>query len=196
MATNQASDKAEEEFFEPREIVRVFSMSVKAKYGDDSEEESELEKALVSKLDDDEGQRKRRIRQINEYLNSTKSEELIKLGQQRCALEAAMQEFRVRVQKAQPQDVISQKIDSWDDVTAAVERMMSRFKEKQDTSKFRRATKILRTFCNTVNAHSTALKLLPINNDYVTIFYGALATALQVRSPQGTACTEFNIDST
>lgn len=72
MATNQASDKAEEEFFEPREIVRVFSMSVKAKYGDDSEEESELEKALVSKLDDDEGQRKRRIRQINEYLNSTK----------------------------------------------------------------------------------------------------------------------------
>jgi hypothetical protein len=107
----------------------------------------------------------------------------VKLGQQRHALEQAMQEFKARIQKAHPRnsDVVLRKIETWEDVTSAVESMMRRLQEKQETSKFRRATKHLRTFCNTVNAHSTALKMLPTNNDYVSVFYGALATALQVR---------------
>jgi tRNA-dihydrouridine synthase len=107
----------------------------------------------------------------------------VKLAQQRHTLEQAMQEFKARVQKAHPQDadVELRNIKSWEDVASTVESMMCRLKEKQETSKFRRATKHLRTFCNTVNAHSTALKMLPTNNDYVSVFYGALATVLQVR---------------
>jgi hypothetical protein len=69
MATFHSSD---EEYFEPREIVRVFSMSIKAQYEDNSESGTELERVLVNKLNDDESQQKKRIRQINEYLSSTK----------------------------------------------------------------------------------------------------------------------------
>lgn len=69
MATFQAS---EEEQFVPREIVRAFSMRIKAKYGDDSDGETELERALVENVKDEESQQKKRIREINEYLNSTR----------------------------------------------------------------------------------------------------------------------------
>jgi hypothetical protein len=69
MAEFQAS---EEEQFVPREIVRAFSMRIKTRYEDGTDDETELERALVAKVEDDESQQKKRIRQINEYLNSTR----------------------------------------------------------------------------------------------------------------------------
>lgn len=63
---------SEEEKFVPREIVRVFSMRIKAEYEDRDDSGTELERALVEKAEDDESQQKKRIRQINEYLNSTR----------------------------------------------------------------------------------------------------------------------------
>lgn len=61
-----------------------------------------------------------------------------------------------------------------------VEDLMVRLEHKQEKGTFRRVTKHLRTFCNTIKSHSTALKMLPSSNDYVSVFYGALATVLQV----------------
>lgn len=63
---------SEEEKYVPREIVRVFSMRIKAEYEDRDDSGTELEQALVEKAEDDESQQKKRIRQINEYLNSTR----------------------------------------------------------------------------------------------------------------------------
>jgi hypothetical protein len=91
-----------------------------------------------------------------------------------------MQEFSARVQKAQPQGLSPQKINSWEDVAFIVESMMTRLQQKKERDMFRRATKHFRTFCNTIKSHSTALKMLPTSNDYVTVFYGALATVIQV----------------
>lgn len=91
-----------------------------------------------------------------------------------------MKEFYGLVQKSQPHDVSPQKIESWEDVTSVVESIMGRLQQKKETEKFRRATKHFRTFCNTVKSHSTALKMLPTNNEYVQIFYGALVTVIQV----------------
>lgn len=94
-----------------------------------------------------------------------------------------MREFRAQVQKGQPKDVFPEKISSWEDVTSIVEDMMNRLQQKKEKDKFRRATKHFRTFCNTIKSHSTALKMLPTSNDYVTVFYGALATVVQVCCP-------------
>lgn len=69
MAEYQAS---EEDRFVPREIVRAFSMRIQERYEDDIDGETELEKALVEKTKYDESQQKKRIRQINEYLNSSR----------------------------------------------------------------------------------------------------------------------------
>jgi hypothetical protein len=69
MATFRSS---EEDTFEPHEIVRVFSMSIKAQHEHNAESGTEIERVLVGKTNDDESQQRRRIRQINEYLSSTK----------------------------------------------------------------------------------------------------------------------------
>ncbi|KAH7385171.1 hypothetical protein DE146DRAFT_759436 [Phaeosphaeria sp. MPI-PUGE-AT-0046c] len=154
-------------------------MRIQAEHDGNFEDETEIERAMINELEHEESQQKKRIRQINAYLNSTKPSELAKLAAQRRALEAALREFTSQVQKGQPKNDIARKIESWEDVASTVEIMMSRLKTKQESGKMRRAAKQLRKFCNTVNAHSTALKMLPTNNDYVSIFYGALSTALQ-----------------
>jgi hypothetical protein len=69
MAVFQSS---EEEYFEPREIVRVFSMGIRAQCEDNLESGTEIKRVLVSKLNHDESQQERRIQQINDYLSLTK----------------------------------------------------------------------------------------------------------------------------
>ncbi|KAF2871551.1 hypothetical protein BDV95DRAFT_43142 [Massariosphaeria phaeospora] len=179
MATTIAANTTGGDDFEPGELVRVFSMSIKAKYEHDSDNESEIERALVEDFDNGERRRKKRLREIEEYLESTRPQELMELNRKRQALELAVRDFCASAaQKNHPED-LSPKLESWQDVTAIVERMRERLERKQEKGKFRRATRHLRTFCNTVSAHSTALKMLPSNNEYVSVFYGALATSIQ-----------------
>ena len=71
-------------------------------------------------------------------------------------------------------------IASWDDVRKVVEGMQFRWEQKQQDGKFRKALKGLRKFGNTVQNHSSALKMLPTNNEYVSLFCGALVTVLKV----------------
>lgn len=60
--------------FEPRELVRVFSMSIKTRCENDSEEESTIEKIIIEDFDTREKRRKRRLREIEEYLQNTRYE--------------------------------------------------------------------------------------------------------------------------
>lgn len=62
----------DEESLEPREIVRVFSMRIQAQHEEDSEDETEIEKAMIHELQHEKSQQKKRIRQINAYMSSTK----------------------------------------------------------------------------------------------------------------------------
>lgn len=117
---------------------------------------------------------------IADLVPKRRPQELAKLKQLRRSLELSMHDFCIRVQKSQPQDALPNKINSWEDVALIVEGVMGRLQQKKETDKFRRATKHFRTFCNTIKSHSTALKMLPTNNDYVKVFYGALATVIQV----------------
>lgn len=119
-------------------------------------------------------------------------QELSELDRKRKSLELALQEFLKSVQNQYPDDT-SPKFDSWEDVTEVVQKMIARLEQKQSKGKFRRATKHLRSFCNTVKYHSTALKMLPTNNEYVSVFYGALATTIQVRL---TSCVSVRYSQT
>jgi len=58
--------------FQPGELVRVFSMSIKAKHDDESEEGTPIERAIIEDFDMKEKRRKKRLREIEEYLNATK----------------------------------------------------------------------------------------------------------------------------
>lgn len=72
------------------------------------------------------------------------------------------------------------KLESWEDVRAVVEKIMQRLGQEQNKSKFKRATGQLRTVSNTLHKHQTALKMLPAGSEYISVFYGALATVIQV----------------
>lgn len=58
--------------FEPAELVRSFSMTIKAKYEDASEDESPIEKALIEDFEIKEKCRRARIQEIEKYLETTK----------------------------------------------------------------------------------------------------------------------------
>ena len=58
--------------FKPEELVRVFSLSLKEKFEDGAENESEIESALVDDFNRKEKQRKQNLRKIEDYLESTK----------------------------------------------------------------------------------------------------------------------------
>lgn len=90
-----------------------------------------------------------------------------------------MKDFAASLQGAYSTDV-TPKLDNWEDVKAVVEKMMQRLEQDQNKNKFRRATGQLRTFSRTLHKHQTALKMLPAGSEYVSVFYGALATVIQV----------------
>jgi hypothetical protein len=57
--------------FEPTELVRSFSMTVKAKYEDGSEDVP-IDRALIEDFEIKEQRRRARIQQIERYLETTK----------------------------------------------------------------------------------------------------------------------------
>jgi hypothetical protein len=91
-----------------------------------------------------------------------------------------MQDFCKSVQKKMYDEDVMPKFETWEDVIAVVEKTRENLERKQNKGKFRQATKHLRSFCNGIKHHSTALKLLPTSNQYVSVLYGALATVIQV----------------
>jgi len=58
--------------FEPAELVRSFSMTIKAKYEEASEDESPIERALIEDFEMKEKRRRARIQEIEKYLETTK----------------------------------------------------------------------------------------------------------------------------
>jgi hypothetical protein len=60
--------------FEPAELVQSFSMAIKAKYEDASEDESPIERALIEDFEMKEKRRRARIQEIEKYLETTKYE--------------------------------------------------------------------------------------------------------------------------
>lgn len=57
---------------EPAELVRSFSMTIKAKYKDASKDESPIERALIEDFEMKEKRRRARIQEIEKYLETTK----------------------------------------------------------------------------------------------------------------------------
>jgi len=70
MSIQFASFAGEE--FEPEELVRKFSLSLKDQAEDGVEEMTEIEKAIVEDFDVKEKRRKDNLRRIEEYLETTK----------------------------------------------------------------------------------------------------------------------------
>lgn len=103
------------------------------------------------------------------------------------ALEKALKEFRLKAQDGYSKD-LTPKLASWQDVTDVVERFRERLERKQEATRWRRATKHLRSFCNSIQAHSSALQMLPAGNQYVSIFYGSLVTVIEVSMTNQLVC--------
>ncbi|KAI1877845.1 uncharacterized protein JN550_000027 [Neoarthrinium moseri] len=64
-------------------------------------------------------------------------------------------------------------------VLLMVERMNSRWNSDRESGKGGKTKKLFHSACETLDAHSSIMKMLPNGNEYVSIFTGALNTVIQ-----------------
>ena len=69
-------------------------------------------------------------------------------------------------------------------VVTAIELAVTDWNKKRQKGWRGKATSNFHKVCGTIDSHSNALKMLPSNNDYVSIFSGALTTIIQVSVPR------------
>ncbi len=91
-----------------------------------------------------------------------------------------MKEFQDLV----PADMKSSSLPtSWDDVEAAVATVQARWETKGKDGHVTRAKGWVRKMCNGLHNHSTALKMLPSESEYVSLVAGAVTMIIKVWRP-------------
>ena len=78
-----------------------------------------------------------------------------------------------------------------DDIVAAVRGVEQKWKE-QDRLFGGKPQKLFRSFCNSLQGHSNMLQMLPSQNQYLSIFCGALTTLLEVGVPRVLSTTAMH----
>lgn len=68
------------------------------------------------------------------------------------------------------------------DFSRILETVKSNWETRSQSNKFAKAREYLRKVGSTIDNHSNALKILPSSNDYASIFCGALAVVIKVRT--------------
>lgn len=69
---------------------------------------------------------------------------------------------------------------SWADVETAVTEVQQQWGAKNKESYFGKATLWVRKMCNGMHNHSMALKMLPAESEYVSLFAGAVSMIIKV----------------
>ena len=80
---------------------------------------------------------------------------------------------------------------TWDDVQAAVLAVQSQWEAKSKDSHIGQAREWFRKMCNGMNNHSTALKMLPSDSEYVSLIAGSVAMIIKVRAPMAMPTEEI-----
>jgi hypothetical protein len=95
----------------------------------------------------------------------------------RQGLSQAMQEFRLAVPEACDRIGRSCTIS---DVQRIIAQVQEQWDKKDTTNKFGRAKALFHKICNGIHNHSAALKLIPSENNYVSVLSGAINMIVMV----------------
>ena len=87
--------------------------------------------------------------------------------------------FRETIPKSE-QENLEGKIPSVEGLIEIVEAVAREWQNKRTTSKSGRYMKYFTSFCETLDAHSYMLEVLPNGNEYVSLFTGTLKTIINV----------------
>ena len=88
--------------------------------------------------------------------------------------------FRQNIPKAEQAD-FEARPPSVDGLVNMVDSIARDWQNKRNTTKSGRFMKYFISFCETLDAHSTMLEMLPNGSEYVSLFTGALKSIIKIR---------------
>jgi hypothetical protein len=102
------------------------------------------------------------------------------LREQAFLLSHSWKKFRENIPKSERDD-FEGRVPSIEGLIEMVHSVAAAWENKRTASKSGKFMKYFVRFCETLDAHSTMLKLLPGGSEYVSLFTGTLKTIINVR---------------
>ncbi|KAF8846683.1 hypothetical protein BDZ45DRAFT_608575, partial [Acephala macrosclerotiorum] len=103
------------------------------------------------------------------------------LREQAVRLSHTWNSFRVRIPRSE-QEELEGRIPSVEGLIGMVDTVAREWQNKREESKSRKYMKYFTGFCQTLDAHSYMLEVLPSGNQYVSLFTGSLKTIINATS--------------
>src|SRR3954453_6068006 len=101
------------------------------------------------------------------------------MREQAVLLSQTWKSFRGTIPKSE-QDEIEGKVPSVDGLIGMVETAATEWQKKRTATRSGRFMKHFTGFCQTLDAHSSMLEVLPNGNEYVSLFTGSVKTIINV----------------
>lgn len=117
-------------------------------------------------------------KKTNAALTRPRNHDEIALRETENELRQSLRNFQALFPGQAAQDV---RPTSWEDVQHAVSNVQKQWETRQKDSATGRIRDGFRRMCNTFNNHSTALKMLPSETEWVSVIAGSVSMIIKVR---------------
>ncbi|KAF6840376.1 phytanoyl- dioxygenase family protein, partial [Colletotrichum musicola] len=158
----------------PGALVARFSWELEAAHQDqtdESEDFSRVQAGLREEVERKNKEGRREIERIMAQFSPEKNYDEIALRETENELRQTMKNFQTLFPGQAAQDT---RPTSWEDIQHAVSTVQKQWETRQKNSTTRRIRDGFRRMCNTFNNHSTALKMLPSETEWVSVIAGSV----------------------
>ncbi|KDN64255.1 hypothetical protein CSUB01_01348 [Colletotrichum sublineola] len=142
----------------------------------DTEECSQARSEFINERERIERARKEEIQRIEAQLSFSKPGDIVAFKRAERELRQVMQSFQALVPNHLSEATSPR---SWDDVMQAVTTVQAQWDSKYIDSNIERAKERVRKMCNGLNNHSTALKMLPSETEWVSVIAGTVSMVVK-----------------
>ncbi|KAF6819055.1 phytanoyl- dioxygenase family protein [Colletotrichum plurivorum] len=163
----------------PGALVARFSWELEAAHqdqNDESEEFSRVQAGIREEVERKNKEGRREIERIVAQFSPEKNYDEIALRETENELRQMMKSFQALFPGQAAQDV---RPTSWEDVQHAVSNVQKQWETRQKDSTTGRIRDGFRRMCNTFNNHSTALKMLPSETEWVSVIAGSVSIIIK-----------------
>ncbi|KPM38460.1 hypothetical protein AK830_g8093 [Neonectria ditissima] len=163
---------------EPGALVQRFSWEIEARERTeaDTEEFDQLRSDFISERERREKERRENIRRIEEQFSVTRSDDVLIFNKAKKQLREVMGKF---------QDLVPGQLKtdgsptSWEDIWSAATEAQTQWETRAKETRVGQVKHWVRRMCNGMNNHSTALKMLPSESEYVSLVAGSVSMIIK-----------------
>ncbi|KAK7424338.1 hypothetical protein QQX98_000606 [Neonectria punicea] len=163
---------------EPGALVQRFSWEIEARERTeaDTEEFDQLRSDFISERERRDRERQESIRRIEAQFSVTRSDDVLIFNKAKYQLREVMTKFQDLVP-------VQLKTDgsptSWEDIWAAATEAQAQWEAKAKETRVGQVKHWVRRMCNGMNNHSSALKMLPSESEYVSLVAGSVTMIIK-----------------